>query len=284
MRHFVIFFGILLAFCSIASEPVQLFTSNGKKTDFEKLLKATNGKTHLFFGEYHDCALGHWYQLRLTKALYEKHKENLLVGFEMFEADNQLIIDEYFTGKISTKNFEDECRLWTNYKIDYKPIVEFMKANSIPLIASNIPRRYANAVFHNGLNHLNGLSEEAKRYLAPLPVSVDPDIPCYKEIMEMGAGGHKGERMMHAQAIKDATMAHFIIQSSSPDKVILHLNGSFHSNNYQGIPSFLADRIPKDNMLTITMVTQDNLEKLDEKNQGLADFIFVFPSDYAKSH
>lgn len=284
MRLIAIFFSILLTSNLIATEPVQLFTGKGKKTDFNKLVKATEGKTHLFFGEYHDCALGHWFQLALTKVLAEKHAHNLLVSFEMFEADNQLIIDEYFAGKISAKNFEDECRLWTNYKTDYKPIVEFMKANQIPMIASNIPRRYANSVFHNGLEHLDGLSEEAKRYIAPLPVKIDPTIGCYKEIMEMGAGGHKGERMMHAQAIKDATMAHFILQHSTPGKIILHLNGSFHSNKFEGVPSFLLNVIPRENMLTITMVSQDNLDKLEESNHGLADFIFVFTTDYAKSH
>jgi uncharacterized iron-regulated protein len=284
MRLISIFFSILLTSSLIAADPVQLFTGKGKKVDFDKLIKATEGKSHLFFGEFHDCALGHWFQLELTKSLYDRHKENLLIAFEMFEADNQLIIDEYLSGKISTKNFEDECRLWTNYKTDYKPIVEFMKTNQIPLIAANIPRRYANSVFHNGLEHLVGLSEEAKRYIAPLPVHVDSTIGCYREIMKMGAGGHKGERMMHAQAIKDATMAHFILKFSKPGKIILHLNGSFHSNNYEGVPSFVKAHIPQENMLTITMVSQDKLDKLDEENIDLADFIFVFPSDYAKSH
>jgi len=45
-----------------------------------------------------------------------------MLGAEMFESDNQLIMDEYMTGKIKNlKNFEDEAKLWPNYQTDYKP-------------------------------------------------------------------------------------------------------------------------------------------------------------------
>ncbi len=46
----------------------------------------------------------------------------------------------------------------------------FAKENKIPFIATNVPRRYANVVKDNGLPYLDSLSNEAKRYLPPLPI------------------------------------------------------------------------------------------------------------------
>ncbi len=283
MKYLLFFFTLLLFFDSNAQESYRIFNSKGKEVSYENLLKATDSKSHIFFGEYHDCATIHWFQLQLTKYLFEKNGQNLVVGAEMFESDNQLLIDEYFSGKISTKNFEDECRLWTNYKTDYKPIVEFLKAKQVQLIATNIPRRYANSVFYNGLSHLETFSDIAKTYFPKLPIEIDTTLASYKELLEMSMGGHSGKNMMEAQAVKDATMAHFILLNSEGKK-FLHLNGSFHTNKYEGILSFLMRAVTKENIMVITMVSQGNIDKLEEENLGLADFIFCFPEDYARSH
>jgi hypothetical protein len=37
-------------------------------------------------------------------------------------------------------------------------------------------------------------------------------------------------------------------------------------------------------MLVISMVTQQDINKLEEENKNLGDFIFCFEEDYAKSH
>ena len=66
--------------------------------------------------------------------------------------------------------YEAEARLWDNYSTDYAPFVFFAKENKIPFIATNVPRRYANVVKDNGLQYLDSLSNEAKRYLPPLPI------------------------------------------------------------------------------------------------------------------
>ena len=65
----------------------------------------------------------------------------------MFETDNQLIIDEYFSDLIKESSFESEVRLWKNYATDYKPLLNFAKQNGLKFVASNIPRRYASAGF-----------------------------------------------------------------------------------------------------------------------------------------
>ena len=84
----------------------------------------------VFFGELHNNPICHWLQIELTKDLYEKKDGNIILGAEMFEADNQLILNEYIEGKVSDKNFKKEAKLWPNYKTDYAPIGRICKSTS----------------------------------------------------------------------------------------------------------------------------------------------------------
>lgn len=276
---------VLLSFSGhvFAQRAYLIFTGDGQQVDFDQVIRKTNDKSHIFFGELHNNPISHWLQLELTQALFDDHGERLVIGTEMFEADNQLLIDEYFADQISQKNFEEETRLWKNYKTDYKPILEFAKKNKLKLIATNVPRRYANMVYHKGLAVLSEFTEEAKSYMAPLPIEIDTTQASYQEITQM-VEGHQGKNMMEAQAIKDATMAYFILENSTRKTVFLHLNGSYHSDRKEGVVNFLSRDIPLRKILTITTVSQDNIDQLDEKNHQLADFIIVVDSDMTKTH
>lgn len=276
---------VLLSFSGhvFAQRAFLIYNIEGEQVDFDQVIQETEGKSHIFFGELHNNPIGHWLQLELTKALFQSHGDRLVIGVEMFEADNQLLIDEYFSDKISQKNFEDEVRLWKNYKTDYKPILEFAKKNKLKFIATNIPRRYANIVYHNGIGVLNELSEQAKSYIAPLPIEIDTTQKSYQEISKM-VEGHKGKNMMEAQAVKDATMAHFTLENSGRKTVFLHLNGSYHSDRKEGIVNFLSRDISLKKILTITTVSQDQIDELDERNRQLADFIIVVDSDMTTTH
>src|SRR5690606_6555517 len=97
---------------SYAQEPFSIFTGTGQKVQFNQVIEASKGKSHIFFGELHNNAVDHWLQLELTKALFERDSSRLVIGAEMFETDNQLLVDEYLTGLISQKSFEEEARLW----------------------------------------------------------------------------------------------------------------------------------------------------------------------------
>ena len=233
----------------------------------------------------HNNPICHWLQLELTKDLLNDSKKQLVLGAEMFEADNQLLIDEYLQGFISEKNFEKEVRLWPNYTTDYKPLISLAKTNKLPFIATNIPRRYASMVFYGGLQSLDSLSEMAKNYIADLPIEVDLSLPNYAAMLEMGGHGSKmdSENFPKAQAIKDATMAHFILENHTDNQQFIHYNGTYHSNNYEGIVWYLKQKNPKLNILTIASVEQANVEILEEENQ-VADFVIVVDKDMTKTH
>lgn len=256
---------------------------NAKSTSYEKLLKEAAKADIVFFGELHNNPIAHWLQLSLTKNLQEKTKKDIVLGAEMYESDNQLLIDEYFAGHINTKSFEKEARLWNNYETDYKPVLEMAKEKGIPMIATNIPRRYANFVYRKGLDSLSSLGVDAKRYIAPLPIPYDPELPAYKSMLEM-MGGHGGDKLPKAQAIKDATMAHFILKNWEKGKLFVHFNGSYHSDDYQGIIWYINHYHPGLKILSISSVEQNQLDKLEEENQNKAHYIIVIDELMTKTY
>jgi uncharacterized iron-regulated protein len=261
--------------------PYQLFDKNGKKTTYDKLIKAAEKTEVLLFGEYHDNSAVHWLQLEITKDLSEK--KALVLGAEMIEADNQKQLNQYLQGEINQKAFDTLARLWNNYKTDYKPLVDFAKEQKIPFVATNIPRRYASMVFKNDFAALDPLTEEEKSWIAPLPIAFDITLPGYQNMLEM-MGGHAGEKMPKAQAIKDATMAHFILQSLKPQTVFIHYHGTYHSDNFEGIYWYLKKENPSLKLVTISTVTQKDIGKLEKENYNKADFILVIDEDVTKTY
>ncbi len=262
----------------------ELYNNKGEKVDYFEMINDLTLADVVLFGELHNNALNHWMELQVAKSLYEK--DSLLqIGAEMFESDNQLILDEYFKGLIKQSYFENEMRMWKNYSTDYKPILEFAKQNNIGFYATNVPRRYAGLVAKKGFEGLNELSDQAKSYIAPLPVPFDTLALNYDEMMTMDTGHGMGMSVsfVQAQAIKDATMAYFIAKNIQPGHTFLHYQGDFHSKNHGAISWYLGKYKPELKIKTISTQEADSLDFKDEY-KILADYILVIPEDMAKTY
>lgn len=267
-------------------EAYRIFSHKGKNSSYAKMFKQALESDVILFGELHNNPICHWMQYELTADLVKEKGSAIILAAEMFEQDEQLILNEYIKGQITEKNFESQARLWPNYKTDYKPLVNLAKENKLEFVASNIPRRYASIVFREGFEGLEKLDKHAKMFFAPLPIPYDPELPGYKEMMSMGGGmgGHASDNFPKAQAIKDATMAYFILESLEEGKTCVHYNGTYHSNNFEGIVWYLNQYRPGLNIMTIASVEQDTTDKLMEENEELADYILLVPSSMTKTH
>ncbi|MCF8304281.1 MAG: ChaN family lipoprotein [Bacteroidales bacterium] len=286
-RLFILSLVVLIAAGFRSDKPAyRIYDTKGKTVKYKKLVKEALDADVVFFGELHNNPISHWLQFELTKSLEAGKDTSLILGAEMFEADNGLILQEYISGKIPAKNFNKEAKLWPNYNTDYKPLVDFAKDSNLRFIATNVPRRYAALVNKKGFEGLDTLSKEAYDYIAPLPIKFDPEIPGYKKMSQMmknmghGSSGH----IVKAQALKDATMAHFILKNYKPGKLFLHFNGAFHSKNHEGIVWYIKEKNPTLKVLTISTVQQDNIEELKEDSHGTADYIIAVPSSMTKTH
>lgn len=264
----------------------KLFNKYGTEIDYNTLISETEKSDIILFGEYHNNPISHWLQYELTNDLIKKYNSKIVLGAEMFESDNQLLIDEYLSRIIPENKFEDEARLWPNYKTDYKPLLNLAFDNNIKFIATNIPRRYANIVFTSGFEKIDSLGAEAKKFIAPLPIEFDENLESYKEINKMPSMSkmHKNTFLAKSQASKDATMAHFILKNWTKGKTFIHYNGAFHSDKYEGIYWYLKKSNKELNIKTITTVSQENIDKLEEQNKNIADIIILVPESMTKTH
>ncbi|MCK5776746.1 MAG: ChaN family lipoprotein [Bacteroidales bacterium] len=288
MRKILLFI-IPLAILSLALKSdklsYQIYSQNGKALKYSKMMKTLDEADIIMFGELHNNPICHWLQLEVTKDLFENKKDRLVLGAEMFERDDQLVIDEYFNDFYKTKKFEVEVKLWNNYATDYKPLVEFAKSNDLKFIATNVPRRYASIVHKKGLEELEKLPEESKAYIATLPIEYDGELKAYKEMMEMmKAMPHANENMPKAQAIKDATMAFSILENFKDGDQFIHYHGTFHSNNFEGIVWYLKQARPDLNIVTIASVEQADIGTFNEDDKDLANFILVVDEDMTKTY
>ncbi len=284
MKKILVFVSALLFSATIFAqkgEAYKIFNQKGKKVSYKKMLKKIAKADVVFIGEHHNNAIVHWLELQITKDAAKTRK--LTLGAEMFEADNQQALNDYLAGKITKKGLDTLARLWPNYKTDYKPLVDFAKDKKIKFIATNVPRRNAKIVFRKGFKGLETLSDKEKSWIAPLPIKYDKNLPGYVKMLEM-MGGHGGENLPKAQAIKDATMGYFISKNLENGKLFIHYNGSYHSDNFEGILWYLKNSNPDLKVVTITTVEQDSVKNLENDNKNVANFHIVVPSDMAKSY
>ena len=268
---------------SQAPQAFKLFSNSGKNVSIKKMLKDLENADIILIGEFHNNPVSHWFEYEISNYLANKH--DVIFGAEMFEADNQLIMDEYLQGFIKTNHFEENVRLWNNYGTDYKPLVEFAVENNLNFVATNIPRRYANMVARGGFESLEQLSDEAKMFIAPLPLSYFPEADCYKQMMGMtGMPGkmHAGN-LPKAQASKDATMAYFISRNLKEDDLFLHFNGRYHSDNHESIILYLNEFAPQRKVMTISTSLNENMA-IPEEDKGIADFIIVVPESMTRTY
>jgi uncharacterized iron-regulated protein len=268
----------------------KVFSGEGKKADFSDIQRAASKSDVVFFGEQHDNPVAHWLELELTKSLFAARGKDLILAAEMFETDNQILIDEYLSGLIKESSFESEVRSWKNYATDYKPLLNFAKENGLKFVASNIPRRYAAVVSSGGFEALQRVPAEELKYIAPLPIDYDPELACYKDMLSMGGsiggqmGGKVSENLPKAQAIKDATMAKSISSSWQKGQTLIHYNGSYHSDKHTGILWYLNKYNPSIKVITVTTVLQDDIERMSDENKGLADFVIVIPTSMTRTY
>ena len=260
-----------------------LYTQEGEEISYDTVLDSLSKTNVVLFGEFHNNPISHWLQFEVVSDL-KTSKTNLAIGAEMFETDTQSVLNLYLKDSLTEPEFKEEARVWSNYSTDYKPLVELAKRDSIPYIATNIPRPYATRVYKNGgFSALDSLPKNELKWIAPLPIPFDINLSSYQNMLDM-MGGHGGEDLVKAQAIKDATMAHFILENLKPNQVFVHLNGSYHSNSFEGIYWYLKTYRENLNILTLTTVEQKNVHQLKEEHKGVANFIIVVDENMTKTY
>ena len=286
--HLTIF--ALLAFTLVSfaqNKPAyQLFDQKGKVAKYDKMVKDLAESDMVFFGEYHNNPISHWLQIEMAKSFYEINGDKLFFGAEMFENGNQLVLDEYLAGFYTEKKMMPEItQLWTNYKTDYKPLVEFAKENELRFIATNIPRRYAAMINEKGMDALEMLSQEALAMIGPVKTYFDSTV--YVTMADV-MGEHIPPNMLNiqtAQAAKDATMAHFSLENFNEGDFLFHFEGAYHSNYNRGIIWWINKIQPGLTIKTIATLDQSEWDELTEEERAtIANYTIVVVDNMTKTN
>ncbi len=269
----------------------KIFTGEGKPATLDSVIAEAGTANVLFLGELHDDAVGHAAQAELFRRIVEKYagKRPIALSLEMFERDVQIVLDEYLKGQITESHFLTSSRPWGNYKTDYRPLVELAKEKGIPVIAANAPRRYVNMVSRGGRAKLDALSDDAKRWLPKLPYA-EPS-PAYaakfKALMGPSAEAQMGlDNILSSQALWDASMADAIARflKKRDNGLVIHLNGSFHSEKRLGAVEHLEKYAPKARSIVVTARYEDDFGTFDPaKHGGLGDFVVLTDSKVPRS-
>jgi len=201
----------------------------------------------------------------------------------MFEKDVQDIVDKYLADEITEAEFLQSSRPWPKYNEFYRPLLELAKKNKCPVIAANIPRKYAAQYTREGMTGINQLPPDERALVADkLVIRDDKYLQEFYKTMMLNMGVDTNEILTPnqentlylyygAQVLKDETMGESIADfiAENEDYKVIHFNGNFHSNEYLGTVEKLKDR---NNRINIGIITPDYIEK-EESFKFTQDFI-----------
>ncbi len=258
--------------------PHRVYYSRKKAfADFESMLADVAKADLVFLGEEHDDPATH----RLERATLEgigRRRGQVVLAMEMFERDAQPALDAYLAGKIGEEEFLKTSRPWPRYATDYRPMVEYAKAKGWPVIAGNVPRKWAALVGRKGIAGLDSLGPvERAQVAASFNCPHDKYYDRFVTTMgDMSGHGQKlsaqdvqamVNRFYEAQCVKDETMGEAIANAHAkwPDAVVVHVNGSFHSDFAQGTAERARQRLPDARIAVVSFVPAADLDTVDGK-------------------
>ena len=209
----------------------------------------------------------------------------------MWERDAQPALDAYLHGRRDEAAFLKMARPWSNYHTDYRPLVEYAKANNIPVLASNVPQPIASAVGKRGLAALADFPADQSATLIQAPH--DRAWLRFKAVMESMGGAH-GEtamdkatvaRFYEAQVVRDETMAESITRrlDAATNSLVLHINGQFHSDYGDGISRRVLWRRPLTKIVIVSVLPVADLRKAPPvMDKELADYVVLVAAPVTK--
>lgn len=118
----------------------------------------------VFVGEFHDQRTHHQLQLEVIRELHRRGAR-LAIGLEMFDLEQQPVLDEWVRGKLTLQEFVARYQqAWSIAWAEYDTILLFARNNGIPLVALDAPADIVRLVTRGGPRRLDA---DAVRRLPP---------------------------------------------------------------------------------------------------------------------
>jgi uncharacterized iron-regulated protein len=245
------------------------------KVDWLQFEEAAAQADVIIFGEEHDDKAGHTWKREALQRLAAKYPVSL--SLEMLERDQQVSVDEYLRGEISEQAYLNSDRFWPNYAEHYHPLLKFAKEKKLPVVAANVPKRYANLVAQSGLPALYRVHSP---YLPPLYLVAAFRQKHYEERVAAALAVHgmsgnsqmERQKFVDAQYLWDASMSDAVAQAFYVHgRKVVHVNGRFHSEFDSGVTHRL--RTLGLRVLTVSIYPAENVP--EPSDWPRADFLVL---------
>jgi uncharacterized iron-regulated protein len=235
-----------------------------KSTNFSNFINQIANKDVILVGEIHDRYDHHLTQCAILKSLHERNSK-VALGVEWFQQSFQPVLDDYLAGKIDEATLLSRSEYYERWRYDYRmlrPIMQYAKANHIPVIALNAPVELTKKISKGGLAALSS-SERAQ-----LPKMIAPADEAYRSRLKQIFAQHMGndkaklENFLTVQRVWDATMARNISRflQQRPGWQMIALTGSGHIMHGNGIPQDLLQQNPNLKIATVISGTAGDVQ------------------------
>ena len=199
----------------------------------------------------------------------------------MFQRPTQPILDRYLAGNITAAELRQQSEFdkrWGFKWEYYAPILEFAKAQRLPLIALNTPTEITRKASKQGLE---SLTKAELQYIPPI-AEIDRTNIEYRGMISASYQQHAGivsiasrsfDRFYTAQLLWDETMAErvAIFAQQNPDRQTIVLAGSSHIIYGYGIPDRVQRRLASSKFSQKTVLLSHDV---DPQQPQPADFIW----------
>jgi uncharacterized iron-regulated protein len=270
-------------------------TRRGAFSDFEVMLADVAAADVVLVGEQHDDPNTHRLEAAILEGL-SRRRAAATVSLEMFERDVQGAVDAYLASRTDEPAFLAASRPWPRYATDYKPLVDLAIASRWPVVAANVPRKYASMVAKSGLSALDSLPPAERAHIArEIQCPLDGYFDRFAETMNSHPmpGADKqtdaerratSERYYFAQCIKDETMAESIVRARDVWRgwMVVHYTGAFHSDHRLGTVERLERRMPGARIAVVSIVPVPDPANVDAAEAaGRGDYVVFVPAPAA---
>lgn len=261
------------------------FVGSGSKIDKEDFLNriAASKARVIMLGENHEDKVAHKLELDILKKISSTRENRTGLSLEFYDRESQSVMNEYLGGLVDLETFLGDARPPANYE-DYQPMLEYCKEKNLPALASNCPRRYTRMVSKNGRDFLNQLSNtSSSQWLPPLPYSGASHAYTQNFIDIMRHMGNNNPnvptKMLDAQSLWDATMAHSVSGFLNKVDTVVHVTGYFHIQHKLGTVEHFLRYAPGVDLLTVVILPSENLDSLNDEQKNIGDLVALTDLD-----
>lgn len=206
--------------------------------DQAALLRKILDTNYLLLGERHDNPVHHQNQAWVIRQLHQAGAK-ASVAFEMIDdQQGNLLAKHPITSTEQMITVLEQFRNYWDYEHRYKDLFADVIAAGYPIMPANLNRQRLKQITEHGEDKL---PPAYKRMLVQAPLADKQMQSLQQEIKQSHCNmlsDEASKKMILAQRVRDAVIAHSLTRNSAPVKVLIA--GAGHARKDRGVPLYLS--------------------------------------------